>query len=356
MVPVIMRRSLSIWDFNLFMKCLKSVCFCLLVTVLFNYVCKVVARKSVHTESIDEFFGGSKKYDLLAFGASYVYATVVPPQLYRDFGIRSYVLASPSQPINETFYFVKRALIQYNPKVVLVGVDMVVRSAVEYVHKSEAVHEATDGFPWGEEKFALIANLNTSGSLDEFFAPIIKYHSRWKELKKYDFLCESGRQHFNGHVFYPVANYTNDVVSYDLATSHRSEIYKENIEWLERIHMVCQKQGVRLCLLSSPRHQGPADGRLASLHDWADVHNVDFIDLNLDLYKAGISNDLDFHDFGHLNVLGAEKATRYIGGHLAKLCQHDKRVFDDGSAGWWSSEVLRYGRSCLKFHKVKPAK
>lgn len=236
---------------------------------------------------------------------------------------------------------------------------MIVLREEPYVHGNGHVHQALDLFPWGVDKLGLIQDLRVIGDLEEFVIPFVKYHSRWKDLRKYDFryACERTLFEDKGYNLLTLNKTKNANRSYDLEKTDRRRICRENLYWLERINSLVRAKGVRLVLVSVPlQYEINGLGRLAALHDWAKANGVDFIDLNLHFDETTICPASDFWDRGHLNVLGAEKATRYIGGHLAKLCQHDKRVFDDGSAGWWSSEVLRYGRSCLKFHKVKPAK
>lgn len=336
-------RSLSICSSEEFgMKFVRGAIFLLLFLACFIFLNRVFCRSSFHTEKISDFYASSQsEYDVLAFGPSYMYCTFSPPELYRRFGLRSFVMGSPCQPIYETFFFIRRALSKYRPRIVLLGADMICYSAGQYIHKSEFVHEATDGFPLSFDKVSMICNLATNSDIDEFFLPIIKYHDRWKNLDVSNFKHNTARYDVMGHMFYCGEGFTNTVSSYDLKTCSRSMIYGENIRWLEKIRDVVESAGARLVLVSAPRCNGFADGRLATLHDYSDVHGLAFLDLNLDFEKTRISNDSDFYDGGHLNVFGAEKATRYIGEWLMENFAFTSSV-DVADRSFWNAIVKMY--------------
>ncbi len=254
-----------------------------------------------------------QEYDVPAFGPSYVYCTICPPELYRSCGLRSFVLGTPCQSLNETYYVIEETLKSFSPKVVVLGADMVVFSDSEYIHASGFAHELIDGFPFGQAKVGMISHLSVDCSVDEFLFPLIKYHSRWKKLGKSDFMLEYNRDDFCGYKILAKNGGTNKISSYSLDKCSRSAIWLENLRWLDRTKELVESCGSRLLLVSAPRTGGLAGGRLASLHDYCAVNHIDFIDLNMEFDATGISNETDFYDKGHLNVLGAEKATRYIG-------------------------------------------
>lgn len=326
------------------MKILLRLLFVATFGCAYAFVDSVFMRKSVHTSKIKSFFSQSKEYDVLAFGPSYMYCTFSPPELFRRYGLRSFVMGSPCQPINETAYFIKEALKVSTAKVVVLCADMIVFSPDLYIHKSSFVHEALDGFPSGCTRIGMIMNLHTDSSIDEFLFPLVKYHERWKVLNNNDFLMKHIQNDYLGHMFYVGGSFTNDVTSYSLDDFSRADVFQENLEYLDQIKRIVDAAGASLILLSAPRHKGTADGRLASLHDYADRNKIDFIDLNLDFDKTGISNATDFYNGGHLNVFGAEKATRYIGKYLVDHFDFNTNITAECRAEW-DAEVARYDRA-----------
>lgn len=325
------------------MKILLRLLFVATVGCAYAFVDSVFMRKSVHTSKIKSFFSQSKEYDVLAFGPSYMYITLLPPELYRTTGIRSFVPGTPCQPIEETYYYIKEALARFSPKVVLLGADMIVHSPGQYVHKGSFVHEAIDGFPWGISRLLMVADLETDGEYDEFVVPFIRYHSRWKELAKEDFALTYRHNDFNGSLIYAKSN-QNNVSPYDLSSCLRGKIFDRNLLLLDRIVELVKSHGCTLVLVASPRAGGFANGRLAALHDYCSKHEILLLDLLLDFDKTGISNNTDFYDRGHLNVFGAEKATRYIGKYLVDHFDFNTNITAECRAEW-DAEVARYDRA-----------
>lgn len=328
-------------------KYLARVFFLIILVALAVLTEKVFIRKSVHTAKIRDFFSEKRDYDVLAFGPSYMYVTFSPVELFRNHGVRSYMLGSPMQPINETYFFIKRALQEFKPKVVLLNANMIVFSPSQFIHKSAFVHEATDGYPICLSKYEMIYNLHTDSAIDEFIFPLIKYHMRWKGLFKDDFLTNYFKNDFCGQMFYVGGGYTNNVAKYDIDNCARGSIFAENIYWLNRISDLVESYKIKLLLVNSPRYGGTTDGRLASLHDYAAAHGIDFLDLHLEFDKTGISNNCDFHDGGHLNVYGAEKATRYIGKWLTEHYNFNTNMTAECRT-WWEHEVSRYDEAKQK--------
>lgn len=327
------------------MKIFLRIVFLAIAATMMFLISSWFGHKSTHIAKVSDFYSTPAEYDVLAFGPSYMYCTLITPELYRATGIRSFTPGTPCQSVDESFYFIKEALMRVKPKVILLGADMVVISEDKYVHSSSLAHEAVDGFPWGLSRLGMIANMKTNGDYDEFIVPFIKYHSRWKELGKNDFVLHTEHLDFNGSILYSTIGCSNGVKSYDLSTCARSDVYEGNLKLLEQLKELTQKHGVRFALVASPRSGCFADGRLAALHDYCEEHSIDFIDLLLDFDKTGIVNETDYYDSFHLNVFGAEKATRYIGKWLLDHYDFDNANVSAESRAWWDAEVERYDKT-----------
>ena len=324
------------------MKVFLRICFLAILVSSLWLVHRVFMHKSPHTGKIEAFQADNCAYDILAFGPSYLYVTFDTIEMYRTFGLRSCVLGSPCQPVNETYYFIKMALSEKHPQLVVLNADMIVFSKNTYVHKAAFVHEALDGYPVTTDKLDAICNLHTdSVHMEEFLIPFSKYHARWRELRKGDFTIKHRRNDYKGFMFYSLQDFKNNVKSYDLIQAERSPVFKENLDYLVKIKALVESKGMKFMLLSSPRSGGFAEGRLAALHDFAEDNGIAFLDLNLEFDKTGISNETDFYNGGHLNVLGAEKATRYIGKWITEHFDL-KPTLTDRDRAEWDAEVKRY--------------
>lgn len=318
----------------------------------FVVVDKVFRQKEAREVVIRDIFFSDRPadaFDVIAFGPSYVYCTVNPVQLYRDTGLRSCIPGTSIQPVEMTCHYVRMALEKYRPQLVVLGASMFVFHKTPPNYREGYAHMATDPFPLGMDKIKMLRDQHLGDPIEDYLFPFIKYHSRWKELGKRDFgffriTPDPKTGMFLG---YQLNNRVepNHLTTVDFSKMAGAPIAEEYLACLDKIVGMCREKGVKLLLLNSLRANALADGRLATLHRYARERGIDFLDLNEVFDKTGISNKTDFHDTGHLNIHGAEKATRYLGRYIQehyslKVCQ--------------SPEVReQWNAFCRKYDEVK---
>lgn len=283
---------------------------------------KVFREKDLHGEAIEEFFSGNHgtdDFDVLAFGPSYVYCTLNPVQLYRDTGLRSFVPGTSIQPIEASYHYIRMALKKYQPQLVILGASMFVFHPAPVRYKEGCAHMAADHIPFSVDKILFLRDQHLEDSIENYLVPWIKYHSRWKNLKKGDFLGMASHSPtvdvFMGFQL-NTGSVTNRLKQLNLTKCQETEMSGEYLGYLKKIAELCAEKKVQLLLLNAPRLNALAEGRLVSLHRHARELGIDFLDLNEVLDDTGIDNHTDYHDTGHLNVFGAAKATRYIGRYI----------------------------------------
>lgn len=92
------------------MKCVRIIAFATLAIMVAWGLNKILWHKAERAYMIEEFYCTDAEYDVLAFGPSYMYCTICPFELFRQYNLRAFDLCTPDQPINETYYFIRRAL------------------------------------------------------------------------------------------------------------------------------------------------------------------------------------------------------------------------------------------------------
>ena len=332
------------------MKIFKRMIFVALICVVFGVTNRIFQHKYLRNKPmLDFFYGDGNDYDVLAFGPSYMFCTFNPVELYRTYGLLSFVPGTSLQPIEVTYHYLKKALDIYRPRVVLVGADMFVISRDRYLLKDGNAHAAVDCFPTGLDYVRLVFDLNVSSQYDEFLFPLIKYHQRWKSLGCNDFCLISQPYHddltkrllIKGHMAYFISKASGNVKQVDMTKEVRAPVCDDYLRYLDEIHKLCLLQGCDLVLLASARSDALADGRLASFQDYAKSKGIAFLNLVECFDETGISNETDFYDTGHLNCFGAEKATRYIGKWLTEHYSFNTNMTAECRA-MWDAEAKRY--------------
>lgn len=334
------------------MKIFLRVLFLVSVLAGFWLVDRVFRQKDSRAPVVHDFYFGdhpADAYDVIAFGPSYVYCTVNPVQLYRDTGLRSFVPGTSIQPVEMTYHYLRLALQKYRPQLVVVGASMFVMRPFPPPYREGYAHMATDPFPLGLDKIRMLKDQHLEDSIENYLFPFLKYHARWKELRPRDFVLRHLPPEPKSGLFMGfqlnTKCVTNKLAQVDFTKQKCAAVSRENLDYLEKIVDLCQKHGAKLLLFHSLRAGALAEGRLAGLHRYAKDRHIDFLDLNEVFDKTGVSNLTDFHDNGHLNIRGAEKATRYLGRYIQehyslKVCQSPE-------------EREHWNAFCRKYDEVK---
>ncbi len=135
---------------------------------------------------IAEYYEETTKHDVIFIGDCEVYENISPITLWEEYGITSYIRGSAQQLIWQSYYLLEETLKIEKPKVVVFNVLVMQYNEPQ----KEAYNRMTiDGMRWSEAK---VKNIQASMMEDEKFLdyvfPLLRYHSRWQELNKEDFI------------------------------------------------------------------------------------------------------------------------------------------------------------------------
>lgn len=307
------------------MKKLRNfICFLIFLAVLgasLSYANNILIRKSLDKpwdmgNKIGGYFNEKKDYDVMFFGTSHAYCSVIPSFLEEE-GISSYILASQKQPLEANYFYIDAAISISHPKVVYLDI-------FDAISKSEAdeatVHSYTDYFPFGIRKVRMVTKAVPNGMKLHTIFPLLMYHSRWDELKDEDFNFKYSMYHddLNGYVKLsgqsPSFSKDKSMKEENLkAISLASGKYMEDkFKTILKIDELCKKNGVDLRLIKTPVYdESVYSENLSEFSKMCTEHGLKFYDFNNDKDKIGLMES-DFYDPGHLNEDGATKFSEYF--------------------------------------------
>lgn len=307
------------------MKRLRNfICFFIFVCVLgasLSYANRVLMRKSLDKpwdmgNKIGGYFNEKKDYDIMFFGTSHAYCSVMPSML-EEKGISSYILASQKQPLEANYFYIDSALSISNPKVVYLDIF----DALSKTETDEAtVHSYTDYFPFGLRKIRMITEAVPKGMKLHTLFPLLMYHSRWDELKDEDW-------HFKYSMYHDDLNGYVELKGQSPSFSKDKTMKKENLEAIKlasgkfmedkvativKINELCKKNGVELRLIKTPVYDETVySENLKEFSKLCAEKGLEFYDFNGDKDNIGLIES-DFYDPGHLNVEGATKFSKFF--------------------------------------------
>ncbi len=293
---------------------------------------------------IAEYYRETTDHDVLFIGDCEVYECFTPPTLWEEYGITSYIRGSAQQLTWQSYYLLEDTLRKETPKVVVFNV-----LALKYGEpQNEAYNRMTlDGMELSGAKLGAIeASMTEEETAASYLFPLLRYHSRWKELTGDDwsYLFSRDTVSHNGYLMQTAVNpKTSDRVGQPLPDY---TLPKTSMDYLERMRVLCEEEGIQLVLIKAPTNNWKYywydewDEQVRAYAEEKGVPYHNFIGADAEI---GIDWSTDTYDAGaHLNVYGAEKLTSYFGALLQNEYGIENQKSDDALAKVWQGKLDAY--------------
>lgn len=258
----------------------------------------------IHYPRVNGIFSEPKdSIDTVFIGDSEVYHSFIPLNIWRDYGITSYDVSSPSQMLVYSMEFLKKTFENQSPKIVFLETNAIFRKSYledEITYKAEQIF------------------------------PVFRYHDRWKNLQLKDFSATveyTANENNKGYYFTKKSKPATDkaIKEYMKYSDVSAPILSTNRKYLNGIAKFCKNHGAKLVLISTPSTKNWNYQRHNAMEAVSKDLGVDYIDTNLLRDDIPIDWKKDTKDKGdHLNYNGAVKLTDYVGKYL-----DDTKIFKD---------------------------
>ena len=307
------------------------------------YLAQRVLMPKYVTEPLDgalirEYYMQDDDHDILFFGDCEAYTSFMPSVLKEEYGLSSFVRGSAAQRIWQSCYLMEEAFTRETPGAVVYCVYGAVYDKVE---KEEYNRLLFDGMKNSPYKTASIKESLTEGErLVSYVFPLLRYHSRWNELKAEDFKYAFKVPTFsdNGYLPHEGVEAAEGVPAGKILSDYA--LPDKSFEYLEKMQALCEKHGTELILVKAPvlyPYWYPEWDE--QIKEFADANGVTYYNYIDRIDDIGLDFDKDTYDGGqHLNNMGAAKLTRYFGNQLVN---GDKLGFSADIDG----KVLKPGES-----------
>ncbi len=315
----------------------------ILILALLQELLKPKYMSSIHEGNlVEEYYKEKKLHDVIFIGDCEVFSNISPVALWEDYGITSYIRGSAQQLVWQSYHLLEDTLHYEKPKVVVFNV-----LAMKYNEpQKEAYNRLTlDGMRLSEAKLKAIKASETEGeSLITYLFPLLRYHSRWKELTGEDFkyLFHKDTLSHNGYLM------RVDIKPVDMVPKGKKladyRFGDKAYAYLDRITKLCKEEDIKLILIKSPSiypYWYPEWDEQMS--EYARENELTYINFLEDVEKIGIDYRKDTFDGGlHLNLSGAEKFTRYFGRILSEEFSLPDHRGEEKYVRLWEQKVAVY--------------
>ncbi|MBE6548162.1 MAG: SGNH/GDSL hydrolase family protein [Ruminococcaceae bacterium] len=291
----------------------------------------------------------NREHQVVFLGDCEVYESFVPPILWERCGITSYVRGSAQQLIWQSYYLLEDILRYETPQIVVLNVF-----AMKYgePQKEEYNRMTLDGMkPSSSKHRAILASLTDGESVLSYYFPILRFHSRWKELSFEDvkYVFKRPQVSHNGYLMHTEINGAEN--NYEAIRNEAERfLYEPTLpqmafDYLDKTRALCESRGIRLILIKSPTRSVRFwwyDEWDEQICEYADNFGLDYYNfMNNEALK--INWDTDTYDEGiHLNVWGAEKLSEYFGELLSSKYGLEDLRGNQQMCEIWEQKVKKY--------------
>jgi hypothetical protein len=302
---------------------------------------------------IAEYYVSEKDHQLIVIGDCEAYENISTVTLWEEYGITSFIRGSPQQLVWKSYYLLEDALRFETPEAVIFSVFCMVYGEPQ----SEAYNRLTlDGMRFSAPKAAAVRASMTEGeSFLSYFFPLLRFHGRWKELSFDDIrymFHKRGVSH-NGFTMRadvrPAGRLPTPPGLADYAIS------RVCWDYLDKMRELCAQNGIEFILFKAPvlyPHWYPEwDAQIA---EYSEAHNLLYINALDNLEEIGIDFSTDTYNGGlHLNVWGAQKMSKYLGGILSERGLGGLRSDGRVSAVWADKAREYHAHKAIQLREIE---
>ena len=279
--------------------------------------------------------------DVLTVGSSHAYCGVNPIQMYDDYGISAYNLASGNQSIWFSYYYIKEVLKDQRPKVILLDIYTIANLDDSFDYN---IPMNFLSMPFGYYKYEALKNAGAGENLEDILFEFPTTHTRYNELDRSSFQlndsCTLGYQYFD-----QVFSFEN-VLDYATITEQKP-ISEKAEQYLRKVLELCNRRGIQLVLFNAPcptvtEEQQQGYNYVAAI---AEEYGVPFINGCVLASDIGIDYQTDcFDEAGHLNYSGVTKFTKWVEEYLLTLEELRDHRGEENYSHWEEASERLAGR------------
>lgn len=370
-------------------KLMRAICFCLIFVTLFVFLSGAFIPRTGTTEDgmesrISKAYRGEPRdsIDTVFIGNSDIYRAISPVDLFHQTGITSAIAGRPNKQLSEVPGDIRDILRYQNPKTIVLetdcmfsgtnpgfkkGISPLEAEAAKVDVAGQAPSKATNADVAGQAPskatdaahqniFAKCKALLQEGD-SAFLAalnykfPLVKYHDNWKHLKLTTFLQPRGKYHFSNKGM----AYANTVKAYpfgneymQLSGGKHAMLSEEKLDQFQKIYDLCDRNGIRLVLLTVPSANTWNKGKSDTVKQLAKKYDLTYYDYHRQL-PAGFDWATDSKDGGnHLNYAGASAVTKDLAKKLTDDLTMNPTSLTKEQKQQWKKDYEHFHKSIVK--------
>ena len=306
-----MNIKMKIWNL------VKCVLFLAVLGLVVSSVYNVLKWKDTTGEylsSVEQLYATPEGLiDVVFVGSSHCYCGVYPAVLWKEYGIAAFDMSVSGQDKDSAYHDLVELYKTQNPSVIYV--DLYALLFDEHAVESN-VYRNYLSLNTSLNSIELVNKYIPEEDRKAFYFRFPIVHTRYRELKKYDFLSYPPNSFGRGE-YYELHTGGSWEDAAALNDSVIGELSEKNISWLTDMISLAEAHNTKMEFMVLPFAVKPAEQEiLNAAEEMLKAEHYSYTDFNKMREQLGISLQSDFSDQFHLNLYGAEKLTSYLGKDL----------------------------------------
>ena len=290
-----------------------------------------------------EYYREKTPIDVIFTGSSTVQAGVSPLTLYREYGITAYNRSNSSQVVPISYAMISDSFRRNKPELVVLDVGFLYQSD-DYVDEGSS-RKSLDAMRWSKAKSDCIKDvMDPTEKFIDYIFPILRFHSRWNDLKLEDFkyIIYKPTVTCNGQLL-QFETIEDDVENNPYKLDDGMLATDRTMVYLQNIVGICRENGVQLFLMKMPVIAGNWNSGIdEQMKEFAEANGLNYVNFIDDFESIGLNKNTDFSDVQHMNSIGAEKFTKYLGEYIINNYTVSDRTKDVSIKKIFDKKLDRY--------------
>ncbi|MBO4235639.1 MAG: hypothetical protein J5928_04275 [Firmicutes bacterium] len=334
-------------------RIIESLVFILLVAVCWVFLQAVFSYNwdTEHVSAKYESYVNAEdgSIDVLWIGTSNTYSDICPVVIWHNSGITSFNMGTANNVSLFEYYQLKYLIKHNKPKIVAIDFSgaSVEESPDKYAQFEPTYRKMAETMPDLGIRLSMIRDFcKKYESLDmpSFLLPLLRYHARWEELKAEDWDVFSGNDSYSEYRkgAYFSTNVEPKEFAPDLFT-RKTEAVPLYAEYYQMIYDLCHDEGIDVFVTLLPNvRQRYADYEMAKEFAETNKLNIAAFTTVQSMQIIGLDAGKHFYDNEHLNIIGQNIFSAYIGEYIAKIYGLTDHRGDEAYSDWdmWYDEYF----------------
>ena len=322
-------------------QALKTIIFISIFILILTTLTYVIRTNGEVKDLFNGFYAQEENtLDVIMIGSSPVYPFYSAPKLWGEQGITCYPLSSHVQRPSAALPLLKEAYKTQKPEVVVFEMRMYTMEDGDMENNMAYARGVTDNMKYSLNRIYAINRLVSDVSERyTYYFDIFKYHSNWKTIVLPDqiacFKYEKPHPLMGFVIKDEVGPLEEERIPDCTDLTGKTPIPAEQEERLYELLDYLKEQNQQALFIVSPYRIEPKEQEMYNyMRPIIESYGYDFVNMNEFYEEIGIDFTTDYYDYGgHVNTLGAEKCTTYLGKLLEQFHIGDKRG-EEGYESW----------------------